>query len=336
MNVTRRPLGAAVAAGILAAVLLPAPAAVAAPPTARAVPAAASSGHRQLDRVELPTGWQPEGITSGPGSRFYAGSLADGALYAGDLRTGTGSVILPGVPGRRLVGLFFDRRSGLVWAAGAQGSSGTVWAIDGATGAVRATVPVPGAGFLNDLVVTRRTVWVTDSAVDRLTRIGLDRQGRPAGGPTFAALGAPWPTTGAFRANGIRALDDGSLLVDHSSAGGLWRFVPRTGVVAPITVTGTPAVVSGDGMELAGRTLYVVRGSGGPDVTVLRLYRRHGTWSAKVTGVLSSPSLDVPSTATLAKGSLWAVNARFGTVGDPANAAYWVTRLDLGDRGRHG
>jgi hypothetical protein len=50
-----------------------------------------------------------------------------------------------------------------------------------------------------------------------------------------------------------------------------------------------------------------------------------------VTGVLSSPDLDVPSTATLARGSLWAVNARFGTVPDPTTAEFWVTRLDLDD-----
>ncbi len=331
MNPTPRSLRVGIAAGILVAVLVPTSAAVAAPPAATSATAATSSGHRtQLDRVELPVGWQPEGITSGPGSRFYAGSLANGALYAGDLRTGRGSVILAGAPGRRLVGLYFDRRTGLVWAVGADGTTGTVWAIDGATGAVRATVPVPGAGFLNDLVVTRGAVWVTDSAVDRLTRIALDNRGLPTAGPTFAPLGGTWPTAGAFRANGIRALDDGSLLIDHSSAGGLWRFVPRTGVVAPIRVTGTPAVVSGDGLELAGRTLYVVRGSGGQDVTVLELRTRHGVWSAKVTGVLTSPSLDVPSTATLATGSLWAVNARFG-VTDPTTAAYWVTRLDLDD-----
>jgi DNA-binding beta-propeller fold protein YncE len=322
---------ATVAAGLVAAsAVLAAPAA---PSTAFVATTATAAHPSRLDRIELPTGFRPEGITSGPGSRFYAGSLADGALYAGDLRTGTGSVILPGAPGRRLVGLFFDRRSGFVWAAGAQGTDGTVWAIDGASGTVRATIPVPGAGFLNDLVATREAVWVTDSAVDRLARIALDRRGRPTGAdPTFAPLTGSWPTAGAFRANGIRALPDGSLLVDHSSAGGLWRFVPATGAVAPVPVTGTPAVVSGDGMELRGDTLYVVRGSGGPDVTVLRLDRRADGWSARVTGVLSSGGLDVPSTATLALGSLWAVNARFGTVPDPTTAEYWVTRLPMPHR----
>jgi hypothetical protein len=333
MNVTLSSRGLAVAAAVLVAGLVPLPAvATPIPATPGAhVAVTAPSGHRRLlDRIALPAGFQPEGITSGPGARFYAGSLSDGALYVGDLRTGFGSVILPGAPGRRLVGLYFDRRSGLVWAAGAQGADGMVWAIDGATGAVRAAVVIAGAGFLNDLVATRDAVWVTDSAVDRLTRIALGRRGRPTGAaPTFSTLAGTWPTAGAFRANGIRALPDGSLLIDHSSAGGLWRFVPEDRTLAPITVTGSPAVVSGDGMELSGDTLYVVRGTGGSDVSVLELTHRAGGWSAEVTGVLSSPDLDVPSTATLARGSLWAVNARFGTVADPATADYWVTRLDI-------
>jgi hypothetical protein len=44
--------------------------------------------------------------------------------------------------------------------------------------------------------------------------------------------------------------------------------------------------------------------------------------------VLTSTDLDVPATATIASGALWAVNARFG-VADPATAEYWVTPLPL-------
>ena len=40
------------------------------------------------DRIELPDGFQPEGITIGPGATAYVGSLATGAIYAVNLRTG--------------------------------------------------------------------------------------------------------------------------------------------------------------------------------------------------------------------------------------------------------
>lgn len=280
-------------------------------------------------RVPLPAGIRPEGITTGPGGRFYVGSLTDGRIVTGDLRRGGTRVLLPGVDGGSVRGLFRDRRTGLVWAAASFGATGVVLAVDDRTGEVALRQEVPGAAFLNDLVVTGRAVWVTDSALDRLTRIPLTGRGVPTGGePTFLPLGGPWPTAGAFRANGIRELPDCTLLVDHSTAGGLWQVDPWTGTVRPLEVTGTPAIVAGDGLELRGRTVFVVRGSGGSDVTVARLRRTRGGWSARVVGVLSSPALDVPSTASLALGSLWAVNARFG-VASPQTADYWVTRLRL-------
>ena len=47
----------------------------------------------------------------------------------------------------------------------------------------------------------------------------------------------------------------------------------------------------------------------------------------EVLGEITSPgNLDVPSTAALQAGRLWAVNARFGTAG-PEPAKYWITQL---------
>ena len=60
--------------------------------------------------IQLPNGFQPEGIATGRGHNFYVGSLAGGAIYAGDLRTGMGQVIVPAradrasAPGRQLAG----------------------------------------------------------------------------------------------------------------------------------------------------------------------------------------------------------------------------------------
>jgi len=321
----------AVAAAALAACTTLTAAPATAAPSAGSAPSASSSAHRThgpVDEIALPVGWQPEGITSDGGRTFWVGSLADGALYRGDLRTGAGKVLLPGEPGRRLVGTFYDRRSGLVWAVGALDGEGRVWAVDGSTGAVRAAVAVPGTGFLNDLVVTGRTVWVTDStANDQLVRIRLGRNLLPAGSSVLVPLPDPWPRTGAFRANGIRALPDGSLVVVHSAAG-LFRYVPSTSRLAPLPVTGTPAVVSGDGLELKGDRLWVVRGSGGQDITQLRLKERQGRWSATVERLLTSPRFDVPTTATFARGDLYAVNARFGNP-TPTTVDYRVTRVDL-------
>ena len=54
---------------------------------------------RYQEVIQLPTGFRPEGIAVGQGSTFYVGSLADGAIFRGDLRDGQGSVFIPGQAG---------------------------------------------------------------------------------------------------------------------------------------------------------------------------------------------------------------------------------------------
>ena len=78
-------------------------------------------------------------------------------------------------------------------------------------------------------------------------------------------------------------------------------------------------------VELLGHTLYVVRPFDNR-VTVISLAARLA--SGVVLGDLADPSLDIPSTATVAAGRLWAVNLRFTTPPEPTTA-YWITRLPL-------
>jgi streptogramin lyase len=286
---------------------------------------------RHVAAVPLPVGFRPEGVAS-YGRVFFSGSVADGRIWRGDLRTGRGRVLVPAAPGRSLRGMQVDPRTGLLWTTGSEGTTGIVLAVDARTGRIVRRVEVPGAGFLNDLVVTRSAVWVTDSNVDRLTAVPLTRSGRPTAAPVrFVPLTGDWPTPTGLHANGIRALPDGRLVLNNTTAGGLYAVNARTGHVSRIPVTGTPAIVSGDGLELVGHRLYVVRGTGGSDVTVVRLRHTRGGWTGRVTGVLRDERLDVPSTATAALGRLWAVNARFG-VANPATVSFSVVPLPLTPR----
>lgn len=283
--------------------------------------------------VALPTGIQPEGITSA-GRTYFVGSLKDGRIVTGDLlRAGSSRVLLPGATGRQVRGLYYDAATRRVWAAGNVGTTGHVWAVSARSGRIVSDTVVPGSVFLNDLVVTKGAVWVTDSKIERLTRIALDRRGTPTGAaPTFLPLGGAWPGavtedgTRGNSANGIRALDARHVVLDHSTAGGLWSVDLRTGAASRIPVRGGPAVTGGDGIERRGSTLWVVRATTQTSVAQLRLTATRDGYRATWQRLLTAPSLDVPSTATFTLGSLYAVNARFGTP-DPATASYGITRL---------
>ena len=52
-----------------------------------AAPAGAETS-RVRDSVPLPVDFHPEGVTVGPGSTFYVGSLTSGDIFRCDLRTG--------------------------------------------------------------------------------------------------------------------------------------------------------------------------------------------------------------------------------------------------------
>lgn len=288
---------------------------------------AAATGGPFPATIALPDGIQPEGITSGPGTTFYVGSLADGRVYRGDLRTGVGEVLVEGVDGRVAVGMQFDpRRGGRLWVAG--GPTGAVTVYDARTGAQLGRWVVPGSGFLNDVAVTPDAVYVTDSAVQRLVVVPLGPGGRVPGDDAATTL----PLTGditftdGFNANGIRAVQGGQALVlVQSSTGMLFRVDPDTGAAEAIEVTGGD-LVGGDGLEVVGSHLYVVRGGGGDDIAVLRL-PPDGT-TARFERLLTDSELDVPTTATVAAGRLWTVNARFGTPPTPTTS-YQVVQVDL-------
>ena len=113
------------------------------------------------------------------------------------------------------------------------------------------------------------------------------------------------------------------LLVAQSNTGKLFRVDPSTGAAEEVDLGGV-ALSSVDGLELQGQTLYAVRNTN--LVTVVRLSSQLA--AGTVLGDITDPGLDVPTTATVAAGRLWAVNARFGT-GPTPDTKYWITQLPL-------
>jgi outer membrane protein assembly factor BamB len=293
-----------------------------------AIPVAAHDPARFPARIDLPNGWAPEGITAGRGTTVFVGSLATGAIWKGDVRTGLGRAeFVPGVTGNVAVGVEYEARRNRLWVAG--GPTGKVRVYNASTGILLQTYSFTGGAdgiFLNDLVVTRNAVYVTDSFTKQLDVIPLGRHGRlpaPSDVRTLPLSGdIAWVTgPGQFNANGIAARN-GWLILVQSNTGKLFRVNRATGVTRAIDLGGT-SVGFGDGLELHGRTLYVVRNQLNT-VAVYRLGDR--LRSARFVGNLPSAGLAIPTTAAFQSGRLWAVNARFGTPVTP-DTEYWITRL---------
>jgi len=285
-------------------------------------------------RIDLPNGSFPEGIESGPGTSFFVGSLADGTIWRGDLRTGSVAVLAAGAPGRASAGIAYEPSRDRTWVAGVGPpllGTADVRVYDASSGALLATYQPPGVGLLNDVAVTREAVYVTDSSFPQLVVIPLARDGTlpPPSAATVLPVGGDFlqtpgdnPAPGS-NMNGIVA-EDGVLLVAQSSTGKLFRVDPATGVADELDLGGVNLGYP-DGLELLGHTLYVVRPFQNR-VTVISLSAR--LTEGVVLGDLTDTSFDIPSTATVAAGRLWAVNLRFTTAPEPATP-YWITQLPL-------
>jgi len=265
----------------------------------------------------VPDGFQPEGIAVGRGSSFYVGSLFDGRIYKGDLRTGQGEVLVPSQNDRIAVGLAVDERSNAVFVAGGGPAlvptiPGSAYVYDGDTGAELAIYPLNGV-FINDVIVSREAAYFTDSFKPVFYRIPLGPQGElpeptevqeiPLG-PGFAFN----PST--FNANGIEATPDGkTLIIANSSDASLYKTDPLKGNATKIDLGGAE-LPSADGLVLAGKTLYVVQ-NGLNQIGIVRLDPGHESGVVS-NNPLTSDDYQVPTTAAIFGSTIYAVNARFG------------------------
>lgn len=279
-----------------------------------------------LETLDLPNGWQPEGIALGPGRTLLAGSIATGAVYEVSPRTGAGGVLVPGQTGRVAVGLAWDERTDHLYVAG--GPTGQVYVYDAADGSDLAVLNATDQGFVNDQVITRRAVYFTDSLRPVLYRLPLGPGGKlpqdveleelPLGGD-FEIV------EGEFNANGIEAAFGGrSLLVVNSILGTLYAVDPSSGEATLIDLGGID-LFNGDGILLHGLTLYVVQNFLN-QIAVVTLSPDLAT--GELTGILTHDGFDVPTTVARVGSWLYAVNARFSTPPTP-ETPYSIVRVPL-------
>lgn len=317
---------------LLAPVLTSTVLALAAPVALVAPAAAGETGGRSTGapsatgrptRIPLPDGFQPEGIATRGGPIAYLGSRVDGDIYAADLRTGEGRVISQG-PGTPSVGMKLDGR-GRLFVAG--GGAGNARVVDVQTGAVLArwrfaTSPT----FVNDVVLTPRMAWFTDSRNPYLYGVPIATDGSLGrlSDVTRLRLRGDWQQIpDAFNANGIaRTPDKTGLILVNSTSGALFRVDPRTGQADQIDLGGA-TVTFGDGLLRDDKTLFVVQNRYNL-VTKVQL-NFHAT-AGRVAGSATSADFDIPTTVAGYGGWLYLPNARFSTSPTPTTR-YWITAI---------
>ncbi len=271
------------------------------------------------DVIPLPNGFQPEGIVVGYGNTAYAGSLADGDIYAVDLSSGSGETVIEG-PGTPAVGLDFDRRTGYLFVSGGPNGDGRIYNTH--TGDLVASYDFAG-GFVNDVIVTPHAAYFTDSFMPALYKVELSHAGTPGAAATLPLSGDYVFVPGEFNTNGIVATPNGNaLIIVHSNRGELYLVDPQTGEASLIDLGGDNAN-SGDGLVLVGRKLFVVQNFFNQ---IAEFQLNHDYTAASLEQIITDDDFDIPTTADNKGARLYAVNARFTTPPGP-DVEYDIVRV---------
>ena len=272
--------------------------------------------------IQLPRGFEPEGIAIGPGTTFYVGSIPTGAIYRGNLRTGAGSVLVQGASGRAAIGVAVDNRRRLFVAGG---NTGKAFVYNARTGATISTYTLTTeTTFVNDVVVTRTGAYFTDSVRPFLYRVPIASGGGLGTSAQAIPLTGDLVYTSGFNVNGIDATPNGRwLVVVQSNTGKLFRVNPTSGLTTEIRLANGESVPMGDGILLDRRTLYVIQNRLNR-VAVIAVDT--ALTSGRVVTRLSDTRFDVPTTLDDLGRRLYLVNARFGTPG-ASTAEYQVLQI---------
>jgi hypothetical protein len=262
--------------------------------------------------IDLPPGIEGEGIATGEGTTFYAGSLSNGQIVSGDLRAGTAEVWVTDPVLVPAVGLSVDVANNLLFVAGGPTGQGAVYDT-GTAAAVEVFTFTTDPSFINDVIVTRDAAYFTNSAAAELYRVPIGPGGALGSTETIALSGPAAALPGDFNLNGIEATANGKTLIAvNSTSGALFAIDPASGESATIDL-GTDAVPTGDGVLIQGKTLYVLQNGAAPgvdnQVAVIKL--APDLASGEIVDIITDDAFETATTLARHGTRLAAVNAQF-------------------------
>jgi hypothetical protein len=330
----------------------------------------AAADHNWPEAIETPAGFQAEGIELGKGHEFFVGanslssafgeaffgvphelSESAGAIYKGNLRTGEGAILAPPT-GKPVSGLSYDHRTDYLYAATGfldfDSVSGSfiaydqgVIVYDASSGDVIMEIGFGDGMTINDVLVTRSAVYFTDSFNPDLYKLPLGRGGRLPSLPVVEVIPMPGfeMVDGGFNANGLVGDFDGKqLVIVNISTGVLYRVDTASGEASPLEIEGAEQLFpDGDGLDLDGRTLYIVQNFQ-DKIAVVQLSKNlsRGKFIKNIPGEGEINPLNVPTSVIVFRDSLYAINTNFFDLiyGDPATVQADVVKLKKGKKSK--
>ena len=300
--------------------------------------------------IAIPTGFEPEGIELGKGHDFFVGAFSyssaflgaptvsnfAGAIYKGNLRTGEGTILVPPT-GQLVSGLSYDPRTDYLYAAKGAGdfTDQGVIVYDASSGEPITEITFGDGIAINDVLVTRKAVYFTDSLNPNLYKVVLEKGGRLPLTPVVEVI--PMPGFGmvpGFNANGLVGKFDGKqLVIVNIGSGVLYLVDTESGEASPIAIEGAePLFPDGDGLYLDGRTLYIMQNFSNK-IAVVQLSGdlSRGEFIKNIPGAGEFNPLNVATTIIGFGNSLYAINTHFFDLlipgFNPANLQSDVVRL---------
>ena len=183
-------------------------------------------------RIDLPDGFQPEGIAAGRGHELFVGSIPTGDVVRLNAKTGRRATVVHAPTGRAAIGLKADGRRRLFVAGGPTGKAFVYSLRTGAGLKEFQLAPTGAPTFVNDVALTRKAAYFTDSRRASLYVVRTSLSGArelPLKGLVLAE---------GNNLNGIVAAGGGRLLAVQSNTGTLWRIGARSGNAKVVALGG--------------------------------------------------------------------------------------------------